>query len=1019
MQLFPFAKNPHPDYRPVPFWSWNDRLTPKECVRQIREMKAQGLGGFFMHARGGLLTEYLSDEWFYAVKACVHEADYLGMNAWAYDENGWPSGFCSGHVNGLGEKYQQKYLRCRLCTTRKEAEKQEHLIVIVPADGGFFTCYYEVNPFYVDTLDREVVGTFLERTHEQYHQKLTSSENCKLRGFFTDEPHASLAGFPWSFKMPEAYLHSYGDDLLPRLPQLFHRLGNDWRQTRYRFWRLVTRLFSENYCHQIQEYCQRHGWRLTGHLESEDSLLAQLTPNGSVMPHYEYFDVPGMDLLSRSLGNVMTPIQLFSAASQTGHHQILSETFGCSGWGTTFADLKWILQWQLVHGVNLCCQHLEGYCLRGQRKRDCPPSLYFHQPWWPWYHLFNDAISRIGFLLAQGEVHYDTLLIHPETSAHLNYDSGQNGCLDAYDASFQELTQVMEERQMPHHYGDETLMERHGEVHDKRLVIGKQSYSLVILPKLCNISSRQASLLVAFARAGGRLVGLRNDLEEPSFAVDGCPAPDHPLLASVQWQETIPELLEAIAPEAELLQVRTPDGLPIPDINATSRTLADFDGQPAELYYLVNNNRTTACTAVLKVRAAGVEAYDATTGECRPVPFEVKGEYCVLKHKFAPAGDLLLLARKTPVPSARAISPPSRVLALRNRWQVARLTENLLTIDHCRCEVDGKVAFKDEYVLTVQNHLLELGHTVPIALEYTFQVADASLAGKQLWLLLERPEKHRVIVNGVEVSNQPHGYFQDYAFERVAIGQAVRAGRNVIRLETIFEQTPEIYEACHKARIFQTERNKIHFLSEVEAIYLAGDFGVSTPGRWEKVPAMPLIPDVAAPSCPSLRYRGDFALVCAPTEVTGDNYVQEGLPFFAGTITLRQKVILDSVDAAFPHILRFADFQGNVLVVAVNGQVVATFLYPEYSCIIPVGLLHSGVNHVEVTIANSLRNMLGPFHCSNGELLGVGSYSYYKEVEGPFRVVGRSDWDDGWCFIPQGVVVERDSHNPVRPPSIP
>ena len=47
-------------YRPIPFWSWNDRLELGELRRQIGAMQDAGMGGFFMHARGGLETEYLS-----------------------------------------------------------------------------------------------------------------------------------------------------------------------------------------------------------------------------------------------------------------------------------------------------------------------------------------------------------------------------------------------------------------------------------------------------------------------------------------------------------------------------------------------------------------------------------------------------------------------------------------------------------------------------------------------------------------------------------------------------------------------------------------------------------------------------------------------------------------------------------------------------------------------------------------------------------------------------------------------
>ena len=82
-----------PSYGSIPFWSWNDRLEEGELRRQIGRMQELGMSGFFMHARGGLETEYLSDEWFHAVNVCIDEAKKRGMEAWAYDENGWPSGF--------------------------------------------------------------------------------------------------------------------------------------------------------------------------------------------------------------------------------------------------------------------------------------------------------------------------------------------------------------------------------------------------------------------------------------------------------------------------------------------------------------------------------------------------------------------------------------------------------------------------------------------------------------------------------------------------------------------------------------------------------------------------------------------------------------------------------------------------------------------------------------------------------------------------------------------------------------
>ena len=43
-------------FRGAPFWSWNDRLQSEELARQVHDMQAHGMGGFFMHSRDGLET---------------------------------------------------------------------------------------------------------------------------------------------------------------------------------------------------------------------------------------------------------------------------------------------------------------------------------------------------------------------------------------------------------------------------------------------------------------------------------------------------------------------------------------------------------------------------------------------------------------------------------------------------------------------------------------------------------------------------------------------------------------------------------------------------------------------------------------------------------------------------------------------------------------------------------------------------------------------------------------------------
>ena len=70
-------KSPGPDFRGAPFWAWNAKLEPEELIRQIRLMKEMGLGGFFMHARVGLNTEYLGKEWFGLINAGADISPYV------------------------------------------------------------------------------------------------------------------------------------------------------------------------------------------------------------------------------------------------------------------------------------------------------------------------------------------------------------------------------------------------------------------------------------------------------------------------------------------------------------------------------------------------------------------------------------------------------------------------------------------------------------------------------------------------------------------------------------------------------------------------------------------------------------------------------------------------------------------------------------------------------------------------------------------------------------------------------
>ena len=181
-------------WKPIPFWSWNDKLESEELCKQIAWMKQNEIGGFFMHARGGLKTEYLSEEWMKCIATCADYAKELGMDAWAYDENGWPSGFVGGKL--LEDKENcDKYILHTIGEFDTNATinyllKEDTLQRVKDAteQGEYLNLYIHTSVSTVDILNPEVVNKFIHLTHEAYKSYIGEDFSTKIRGFFTDEP---------------------------------------------------------------------------------------------------------------------------------------------------------------------------------------------------------------------------------------------------------------------------------------------------------------------------------------------------------------------------------------------------------------------------------------------------------------------------------------------------------------------------------------------------------------------------------------------------------------------------------------------------------------------------------------------------------------------------------------------------------------------------------------------------------------------------------------------------------------
>ena len=507
------------EYKGIPFWSWNDELEESELEKQIVWMKETGLGGFFIHARSGLKTEYLGEKWFKCVEKSVKKAEKLGLDVYVYDENGWPSGFAGGKL--LDNKdFRDTYLTYRFGAFDEKAYVcySENGEKRVYEGNNCLNVYLNYSVSTVDILNADTVKAFIEETHKRYNNKIKG-----IKGFFTDEPQFCAKGVAYSLSLVEYFKKEYNLNILDELGKLFVR-AKGYRAFRYKYWKAMQTLMLNNYAKQLYEYCDNNGYLLTGHYYEERSIGKQILGCGGVMPFYEYMHIPGIDWLGKLcdekvvkeypeyqefLTNDLAPKQLGSVAAQLGKKQVLTEMGAMLGWDETPKDLKLLAEFQFVNGVNTICLHLIPYSESGQRKRDYPPHFSTINPWVAKnFSTFNEYFERLGKLLGDSKEIVNVGVLHPLRSGYFEFSSAEEkiGFNTAdIDEAFFALLDLLAKQHISYHLIDETILTRHGAIRGTKLSVGKCEYDFLIVPKIYCIDKTTDKLLQKYVANGGKV----------------------------------------------------------------------------------------------------------------------------------------------------------------------------------------------------------------------------------------------------------------------------------------------------------------------------------------------------------------------------------------------------------------------------------------------------------------------------------------------------------------------------------
>lgn len=559
-------KNPASEYRGAPFWAWNCKLDKEMLLKQIIYFKEMGMGGFHIHARTGLDTPYLGDEFLQLVSDCNEKAKELEMLCWLYDEDRCPSGTCGGQVTH-NPAYVQKYLLFtpeRQESCERDYNSYKNKIEAGQFPEGYFLSAYKIqmtdddtlscyertveeaegervwyaylclgpsrpncnNYPYVDTLNKAAVEEFIQTTYDKYAGVLADDFGGSVPAIFTDEPqfygdeHFSREHFntpqerapvsvAFTERLVDTYKEVYGYDLLDFLPELFWELPeNKVSPVRYHYHNHIADIFASSYCDTLGQWCEEHNILLTGHMIAESTLASQTGKVGEAMRSYRSMGLPGIDMLCNAV-ELTTAKQAQSAAHQYGREGVLSELYGVTNWDFDFKSHMFQGNWQAALGVTTRVHHLTWVSMAGEAKRDFPACIGYQSPWFKKYKAVEDHFSRLNTALTRGKPHVRIGVIHPIESYWLYYGTeSQTGLIrEELEARFEQCTNWLLLNLLDFDFISEALLpELHQEKDSSTFMVGAMSYDVIVIPGNQTLRTSTVQALEHFAGYGGRII---------------------------------------------------------------------------------------------------------------------------------------------------------------------------------------------------------------------------------------------------------------------------------------------------------------------------------------------------------------------------------------------------------------------------------------------------------------------------------------------------------------------------------
>ncbi|MEM2816568.1 MAG: glycosyl hydrolase [Candidatus Bathyarchaeia archaeon] len=806
-------RNPPPGHGVIHWWILSGDLSEKKISEEINQISDLGISSVLLAAGHGVNPRYLSDAWFNIIKLIVDRAREKGLLVWIADEGGYPSGFAGDTFN---VKYPELRMKALLVSEKinvqggqtLEMDLSENTVgaiavnlsneTAMPLDissgkikwvapEGSWQVWLIKHHFctsptrYVhhpqgakdttyslcDYLNPKAISAFLHEVHEKYKAYIGSEFGKSVLGFFGDEPDYSIPGIPWTENIFEEFMKRKGYDVRPFIPFFFlKQIPEEAKRARADYWDVWSNIFSNVFFRLQFEWCEKNGIMYTVHLNHEDNMKILVRTEGDFFRCMRYTHVPAIDAIWRQIWMDKVadfPKLASSVAHIFGRRFVLSESFAVYGIGLSLEQAKWVIDHQLVRGVNLILTEIFS-----------PKRFTFTNPQFIHFPALIKYVNRLSFLLSLGQPCAQIALYYPSRDLWMGNEDA--------DRKVWRVAQQLLENQRDFDFVDEESLLTVLKIDNGGFRnLSGQTYRAVIIPQVSVLSRKLIERLKEFAESGGRVIFLGYK----PFMVVGDSFMTAERSVDLSWaiclpdEDVTPHLLK-ILPEPDVLLDRF-----IPSVKYLHRRWFDVD-----IFFFFNEGaEKVRCKAIVS-GSGSLQVWDAESGrnislDGRPAG-NGKVEFMLNLEPYETK--LILIGPSLPKADAQEIplEPLGTVLDLSDNWLIEINGEKRFSNLKCWSDLgyptySGAVLYRKEFYLPLER--------IPEGTRLFLECRNVRYSAR-VWL------------NGVYLGERAWKPF------RWEITKALRLGINLLEIEVRNTPAAEFAGDLRKIEVLKHESSK-------------------------------------------------------------------------------------------------------------------------------------------------------------------------------------------------------------------